>query len=397
MHYPGIFDPPWWGDVLVVLALTHVTIIAVTIYLHRHQTHHALDLHPAVSHFFRFWLWLTTGMVTREWVAVHRKHHAKVETPDDPHSPQVYGIARVLFLGVFLYAKAARNRETLEKYGHGTPDDWIEKNLYSRYPKSGVVIMALADALLFGTLPGLAMFTVQMIWIPFWAAGVINGAGHFWGYRNFPVENASTNIVPWGILIGGEELHNNHHAYASSARLSSRWFEIDAGWMYIRLLEMLGLASVRHVATLPRLDPDKTICDRKTLETLIQNRYYVLARYTQAVREVCMKEVNKLKDGAGFGGKAAVDPRTLWNFTRWLRFHTWDLQAHHPIDLQPVLNEDPLLQTVYSMRQDLSQLWARSTASADQLLEELREWCRRAEASGIDPLRNFSRDIVRLA
>jgi stearoyl-CoA desaturase (delta-9 desaturase) len=397
MHYPGIFDLPWWGDALVVLALTHVTIIAVTIYLHRHQTHHALDLYPAVSHFFRFWLWLTTGMVTREWVAVHRKHHAKVETPDDPHSPQVYGIARVLLLGVFLYVRAAHNRETLEKYGHGTPDDWIENNLYSRYPKSGVVIMALADVLLFGTLPGLAMFTVQMIWIPFWAAGVINGAGHFWGYRNFPVENASTNIVPWGILIGGEELHNNHHAYASSARLSSRWFEIDAGWMYIRLLEMLGLATVRHVATLPRLDPDKTICDRKTLETLIQNRYYVLARYTQAVREVCMKEVNKLKDGAGFRGKAAVDPRTLWNFTRWLRFHTWDMRAHHPIDLQPVLNEDPLLQTVYSMRHDLSQLWARSTASADQLLEELREWCRRAEASGIDPLRNFSRDIVRLA
>ena len=385
MHYPGIFDLPWWGDVLVVLALTHVTIIAVTNYLHRHQTHHALDLHPAVSHFFRFWLWLTTGMVTREWVAVHRKHHAKVETREDPHNPQVYGIGRVLFLGVFLYVKATRNRETLEKYGHGTPNDSMEKNLYSRYPKSGVVIMALVDILLFGTLPGLAMFAVQMIWIPFWAAGVINGAGHFWGYRNFPVESASTNIVPWGILIGGEELHNNHHAYASSARLSSRWFEIDAGWMYIRLMEMLGLATVRHVATIPRLDPDKTICDRKTLETLIQNRYYILARYTQAVREVCMKEVNKLRGGAEFGGKAAVDPRILWNFTRWLRFHTWDVKAHHPIDLQPALNQDPLLQTVYSMRADLSQLWSRSTASADQLLEELREWCRRAEASGIDP------------
>jgi stearoyl-CoA desaturase (Delta-9 desaturase) len=396
MHYAGMFDLPWWGDALVVLALTHVTIIAVTIYLHRHQTHHALDLHPAVSHFFRLWLWLTTGMVTREWVAVHRKHHAKVETPEDPHSPQVYGIARVLFLGVFLYVKATHDRGTLEKYGHGTPDDWIEKNLYSRYPKSGVAIMALADVLLFGTLPGLGIFAVQMMWIPFWAAGVINGAGHFWGYRNFPVENASTNIVPWGILIGGEELHNNHHAYASSARLSSRWFEFDAGWMYIRLLEMLGLATVRHVATIPRLDPEKTTCDRKTLETLIQNRYYILARYTRAVRQVCMKEVDKLRRGAESGGKA-VDPHALWNLTRWLRFHTWDVHAHHPIDLQPVLNKDPLLQTIYSMRHDLSQLWARSTLSADQLLEELREWCGRAEASGIDPLRRFSRDIVRLA
>jgi stearoyl-CoA desaturase (delta-9 desaturase) len=397
MCYPGIFDLPWWGDVLVAVALTHVTIIAVTIYLHRHQTHHALDLHPTVSHFFRFWLWLTTGMVTQEWVAVHRKHHAKVETPEDPHSPQVYGIGKVLFLGVFLYVKAARDHETVEKYGHGTPDDWVEKNLYARYSKWGVVVMAVADLMLFGALPGLAIFAVQMVWIPFWAAGVINGAGHFWGYRNFPVENASTNIVPWGVLIGGEELHNNHHAYARSARLSSRWFEIDVGWMYIRLLEMLGLACVRHIATVPRLDPDKTICDRKTLEALIQNRYYILARYTQAVRHVCMTQVNKLKRGTPSGDKAAVDSLALLNFRRWLRFDTWDRRAHHPLDLGPVLQKDPLLRTIYSMGHDLSQLWLRSTASADQLLEELREWCQRAEASGIDSLRTFSREIVRLA
>jgi stearoyl-CoA desaturase (delta-9 desaturase) len=211
VFYSGVFDLTWWGYAVVALALTHVTIIAVTIFLHRHQTHRALDLHPIVSHFFRFWLWLTTGMVTREWVAVHRKHHAKVETTEDPHSPQIYGIGRVLFLGVFLYVKAAHNRETVEKYGHGTVQDWIERNLYSRFPKSGVVVLALADILLFGALPGLAIFAVQMIWIPFWAAGVINGVGHYWGYRNFPVENASTNIAPWGILIGGEELHNNHH------------------------------------------------------------------------------------------------------------------------------------------------------------------------------------------
>jgi stearoyl-CoA desaturase (delta-9 desaturase) len=397
MCYPGIFDLPWWGDVLVAVALTHVTIIAVTIYLHRHQTHHALDLHPTVSHFFRFWLWLTTGMVTQEWVAVHRKHHAKVETPEDPHSPQVYGIGKVLFLGVFLYVKAARDHETVEKYGHGTPDDWVEKNLYARYSKWGVVVMAVADLMLFGALPGLAIFAVQMVWIPFWAAGVINGAGHFWGYRNFPVENASTNIVPWGVLIGGEELHNNHHAYARSARLSSRWFEIDVGWMYIRLLEMLGLACVRHIATVPRLDPDKTICDRKTLEALIQNRYYILARYTQAVRHVCMTQVNKLKRGTPSGDKAAVDSLALLNFRRWLRFDTWDRRAHHSLDLGPVLQKDPLLRTIYSMGHDLSQLWLRSTASADQLLEELREWCQRAEASGIDSLRTFSREIVRLA
>ena len=397
MLYSGFFDLSWWGYALIALALTHVTIVAVTIYLHRHQTHRALDLHPAIGHLFRFWLWLSTGMVTREWVAVHRKHHAKVETPEDPHSPQVYGIDRVLFLGVFLYVKAAHNRETLEKYGHGTPYDWLETNLYSRFPKSGVVVMALTDILLFGALPGLLIFAVQMIWIPFWAAGVTNGLGHYWGYRNFPVENASTNIVPWGILVGGEELHNNHHAYPTSARLSSRWFEFDVGWMYIRLMEVLHLAHVRHVAAMPRIDPDKTVCDTKTVEALIRNRYYVLARYTQAMRRVCMKEVAKLKGSAGAENKEHPDARSLWNFRRWLRFYNWDLKARTPIDLQSVLNKDPLLQTVYSMRDDLSKLWARSTAPTDQLVEQLREWCRRADASGIDPLRQFSRDIARLA
>ncbi len=397
MFYSGVLNLSAGVYAVIALALTHVTIVAVTIFLHRHQTHHALGLHPVTSHFFRFWLWLTTGMVTREWVAVHRKHHAKVETPEDPHSPQIYGIVRVLFLGVLLYVKAAHDRETLEKYGHGTPEDWIERNLFSRFPKSGPVVMALADTLLFGALPGLVIFAVQMVWIPFWAAGVINGLGHYWGYRNFPVENASTNIVPWGILIGGEELHNNHHAYATSAKLSSRWYEFDIGWMYIRILEMLGLAHVRHVATMPRIDPYKTVCDRKTLESLIHNRYYVLARYTQAVRDVCMKEANKLEGMAGSERKADIDPRTLGNLARWLRFYTWDVKARHPIDLEPVLKKAPLLQTVYSMRHDLTELWARSTASTDQLVEQLRDWCQRAESSGIAPLRQFSRELVRLS
>jgi stearoyl-CoA desaturase (delta-9 desaturase) len=255
--------------------------------------------------------------------------------------------------------------------------------------------MGLLNLLLFGPAIGLMIFAVQMIWIPFWAAGVINGAGHYWGYRNFPVENASTNIVPWGILIGGEELHNNHHAYARSAKLSSRWFEFDIGWMYIRLMEMLGLASVRHVATMPRIDPEKTTCDARTVEALIENRYYILARYTRAVRQICMEQMKKLKRGAEDKGKARLDAHSLWNFRRWLRFYTWDLKAHHPIDLEPVLKNDPLLQTVYSMRRDLSKLWTRSTASSEQLVEQLREWCRRADASGIDPLRRFSRDVVR--
>jgi stearoyl-CoA desaturase (Delta-9 desaturase) len=393
----GVFDLVWWAYAAIALALTHVTIVAVTIYLHRYQTHHAIDLHPAVSHFFRFWLWLTTGMVTKEWVAVHRKHHAKVETPDDPHSPQVYGLARVLFLGVLLYMKEARNRDTVDKYGHGTPQDWIERHLYSKFPKSGVVVMAIIDVLLFGALPGLAIFLVQMLWIPFWAAGVINGLGHYWGYRNFPVENASTNISPWGILIGGEELHNNHHGYATSAKFSSRWFEFDVGWMYIRAMEILGLSRVRHVATLPRFDADKSVCDTKTLEALIHNRYYLLARYTRALREVCLQEASKLQGAHRPGKEAAFNPHMLGNLKLWLRFHTWDVKARHPIDLEPVLKQDPLLQTVYSMRRDLSTLWTRSTMPSDQLVEQLREWIRRAEASGIVPLQVFARELVRLA
>jgi len=232
----GVFDLPWWGYALVALALTHVTIVAVTVFLHRHQAHHALDLHPLVSHFFRLWLWMTTGMVTKEWAAVHRKHHAKCDTPEDPHSPQVFGINRVLWLGVFLYVTEARNHETLERYGHGTPDDWLERHVYSRFQVVGIVMTGAVDIVLFGAVPGALILLTQIVWIPFWAAGVINGIGHYWGYRNWPTPDWSTNIVPLGVLIGGEELHNNHHAYPTSAKLSRNWYELDIGWAYIRML-----------------------------------------------------------------------------------------------------------------------------------------------------------------
>ena len=237
---------PWWGLVILGLVLTHVTIIAVTLYLHRSQTHRALTLHPAVSHFFRFWLWFTTAMVTREWVAVHRKHHATVETPDDPHSPQIHGIGHLLSRGVMLYVREAKEPRTLATYGGGTPDDWLENNVYARHPIVGISILATVHCVLFGLVPGLLIFLVQIAWIPFWAAGVVNGMGHYWGYRNFALDNASHNIVPWGILIGGEELHNNHHASPSSAKMSHRWYEFDIGWLYIQLLRSVGLARVRE-------------------------------------------------------------------------------------------------------------------------------------------------------
>jgi stearoyl-CoA desaturase (delta-9 desaturase) len=390
MIFSGILDLPWWAFLLIALVLTHVTIAAVTIFLHRHQTHRALDLHPVASHFFRFWLWLTTGMVTKEWVAVHRKHHAKVETSEDPHSPQIHGIGRVLSAGVFLYVSEAHDRGTLEKFGHGTPDDWIETHLYARWSLLGPVLMALVDVVAFGIVAGSLIFAVQMIWIPFWAAGVINGIGHYWGYRNYPVEDASTNIVPWGILIGGEEFHNNHHAYPSSAKLSSAWYEFDIGWMYIRLLEMLGLAAVRRIAPVPRFSPGKTECDADTVKAIITHRHYVLAQYTRSVKDACRQEIRRLKQTVATASGERIDARSARALLRWLRLHTWDRKARRPITLDPAVRQAKLLHTVYTMRQELSELWSRSSASTEQLLKQLRDWRRRAESSGIAAIREFA-------
>jgi stearoyl-CoA desaturase (Delta-9 desaturase) len=387
---------PWWGYAVVALALTHITIAAVTIFLHRHQTHRGLDLHPVAGHLFRFWLWLTTGMVTKEWVAVHRKHHARCETPEDPHSPQVRGISRVLWGGVFLYVRESEDRDTLAKYGSGTPNDWIETHLYTPHPFYGVVLMAVIDLVLFGIVPGGLIFAVQMAWIPFWAAGVINGIGHYWGYRNYPVESASTNIVPWGILIGGEEFHNNHHAYPSSAKLSSKWYEFDIGWMYIRILQVLGLAQVRKTAPRPQFAPGKTLCDVDTVRAVITHRYYVLAQYTRSVTKVCRQEISRLSQAGAKPGEAILDNHLERNLLRWLRLYTWDGEAHRPIRLDAMIKKDSLLQIVYSMRQELSELWTRSSASTEQLLTQLRGWCARAESSGIPSLQEFSRRLPHL-
>ena len=389
----GIVDLPWWGYLAIALALTHITIAAVTIFLHRHQTHRALDLHPAISHFFRFWLWLTTGMVTKEWVAIHRKHHARVETAEDPHSPQIHGIGRVLGAGVLLYTRESRNRETIEKFGRGTPDDWIERHVYSGCPTCGLVLMGFIDVVAFGLGPGSLIFGIQMIWIPFWAAGVINGIGHYWGYRNFPVEDASTNIVPWGILIGGEEFHNNHHAHPTSAKLSSAWYEFDIGWMYIRILETLGLARVRRIAPVPRFSPGKTACDADTVKAIVTHRYYVLAQYTRSVGDACRQEIRRLKPHAATAGGDGLDALSARSLLRWLRLHTWDWRARRPMPLDSLMRKHELLHTVYSMRRDLAELWSRSTASTDQLVKQLSDWRERAESSGIAALREFARRL----
>jgi len=382
--FTGVLDLPWWGYVAFTLITTHITIAAVTIYLHRHSAHRALDLHPLVSHFFRFWLWLTTGMVTKTWTAIHRKHHAKCETAEDPHSPQVFGIRKVLFEGAELYRFEGANSATLERYGHGTPDDWVERNVYSRYNVLGIVALFVLDFILFGFI-GLTVWAVQMMWIPLLAAGVINGIGHFWGYRNFQPSDASRNIVPWGILIGGEELHNNHHAYASSARLSNRWYEFDIGWLYIRVLSALRLADIKKVAPRLKLDRAKTHCDVATLQAVVTHRYEVLAKYAKSLRTTCAHEMHALRASA-----VGVDRTAL---KRWLHLDAEALPQQEREQRERVLKASSRLATVYTMRDELAALWKRSTASKEQLVHQLEDWCRRAEASGIDALQNFSRHL----
>src|SRR5205823_4526060 len=368
------------------LALTHVTIAAVTIFLHRCQAHRALELHPLISHFFRFWLWLTTGMVTKEWAAIHRKHHAKCETADDPHSPQVYGINRVLWGGVFLYVKESFNPETLERYGQGTPDDWIERTLYSNHSYVGVFLLLGLDAFAFGIVPGLLIWLVQIAWIPFWAAGVINGVGHFFGYRSYDVADASTNIVPWGILIGGEELHNNHHAYASSAKLSSKWYEFDIGWFYICILAALGLASVKKVAPKPRFAAPKAAADLDTLHAVIANRYDVLSRYAKSLKRTYAEEVQRLKRWS------PRDAEMLRSLKRGL-LRGQAFAGAERARLTEALKSSGALATAVAMGHELAALWERSSASKEQLLGQLQDWCARAEASGVATLVDFSQRL----
>jgi len=381
VSFEGFFVLSTWVYVVIALVLTHITIASVTIFLHRHQAHNALDLKPVVSHFFRFWLWLTTGIVTREWVAIHRKHHATCETADDPHSPRQKGIATVLFGGLLLYRREARNQETLAKFGQGTPDDWLERHLYTAHPSLGIALMGLIDVLLFG-LPGLVIFGVQMIWIPFWAAGVINGLGHYLGYRNFETPDASTNILPWGILIGGEELHNNHHAYMASARLSNKWWEIDIGWAYIRLLAMCKLAKVKRLAPRAISKIGKRLVDRETAQAVVSQRFYILKRYGQMVVRPALREAKRNTDRMG---------RRLIRRAR--RLMTREGIPSDPRTLQTidrVLLQDETLATIYRFRQQLKEVWTRGSKEGSGRVERLRAWCAACEQSGIEALEDFA-------
>ena len=382
----GLIATRWWQVVLIALVLTHVTIASVTIFLHRAQAHRALDLHAIPSHFFRFWLWLTTGMVTKEWVAIHRKHHAKCETEEDPHSPVAKGIKTVLLTGSELYRAEAKNPETLSKYGHNTPDDWIERNLYTRYSWQGVGVMLVVDLMLFGAI-GATIWAVQMLWIPITAAGIINGLGHWWGYRNFEAPDASTNVSPWGILIGGEELHNNHHTYPTSAKMSVKRYEFDIGWVYIRALEQLGLAKVRKTAPLLKLGEIRPVADDKTLEAIIANRYEVMAKYAGSLRRACGVEIDRLR-AEGAASRAKLADMQLAN--RWLHRDVDRIPHEVKPHLALALEHSPLLTKLLAMREELRQLWTRTNVSAEQLVSDIQTWCKKAEESGIAALQDFA-------
>jgi len=378
----GLLAASWWQIVLYTLVTTHITIASVTIYLHRHQAHRAMDLHALPAHFFRFWLWLGTGQVTKEWVSIHRKHHAKCETIEDPHSPQAHGIKKVFWQGAELYRAESKNKETMSKYGHGTPNDWVERNLYTRFSWQGVGLMLIINLALFGA-AGLAVWAVQMAWIPVTAAGIVNGIGHYWGYRNFEAPDASTNISPWGIMIGGEELHNNHHTYPTSAKFSVKPYEFDIGWGYIRALEKLGLAKVKKVPPKLRLGAIQPVADEKTLEALIAHRYEVMAGFARALRDAGKAEVAALKS-------RNADSSVLRAANRWLHRDDDKVPASAKSQLAQARAEHPVLDKMVTMREELRQMWLTTSATREQLTADLQGWCHRAEQSGIAALNEFS-------
>ena len=382
----GLLGATWWQVLLFTLVVTHITIAGVTIFLHRAQAHRALELHAIPSHFFRLWLWLTTGMVTKEFVAIHRKHHAKCETEEDPHSPQTRGIKALLLTGVELYRAESKNAETMIKYGKGTPDDWIERNLYTRYSWQGVGVMLLLNLTMFGAI-GVTVWAVQMMWIPVMATGIINGIGHWWGYRNFEAPDASRNITPWGLIIGGEELHNNHHTYPTSARFSVKPYEFDIGWVYIRGMEMVGLAKVRTTPPSLKLGVVKPVADDKTLEAVIANRYEVMAKYARNLRHASREEAVRLK---AEGSASAVRLANMELAKRWL--HRDEDKIPHALKAQiaSAVEHSPALAKLVAMREELRSLWTRTNVSAEQLVADLQAWCRKAEESGIAVLQEFA-------
>lgn len=382
----GYLNLSFWGYVVATLILTQITIAAVTLYLHRNQTHRALTFHPIVSHFFRFWLWLTTGMVTADWVAIHRKHHASADVEGDPHSPVVFGIKKVFWEGAELYKVARKDKEMVAKYSHGTPNDWLERKVYSAHSAKGIFLMMFIDLFLFGV-PGITIWALQMMWIPFHAAGVVNGIGHYWGYRNFECPDAARNISPWGFWIGGEELHNNHHTFASSAKFSIKWWEFDIGWMYIRILSFLGLAKVKKLPPKLAMDAGKLQVDLDTVRAVVANRFQVMSNYYKSViRPILKQEKHNHIDNK-------EEKKLLARAGRLLRRENCLLNTRAKISLSNLLEAREQLRIVYAYKQSLQNIWLKTASTQKELIDALQQWCRQAEESGLEVLRQFAQQL----
>jgi len=379
----GLLDLSWWQMLLVGLVWAHVTLMAITLWFHRDQAHRSIDLHPLLAHFFRFWLWMSTGAPTREWVAVHRKHHALCEVDGDPHSPQVFGLKRVLLEGAELYKLEAARKETLEKYGKGTPDDWLERNVYGHFTYSGIGLLVVLDIVLFGA-PGIILLASQLMTMPVLAAGVINGLCHARGYRNFETNDASTNLWPIGLFVGGEELHNNHHAFPTSARFSLRAGELDMGWLHIKLLSLLGLAKVRRVAERPALKASESpTIELDSLRAIFVNRMYVLRHYLQEVTLPALEREAASDDSSGRSNSV------LRSAARLLRWQPHLLDAESRDSLGELIERHPGLKAVLEYRNELKSFWEGAPISNEKLLADFRAWCARAEASGIQGMQDF--------
>ena len=378
----GLSKLSWRGDLIALLIMTQITIAAVTLYLHRCQTHRALILHPIISHFFRFWLWLTTGMVTSEWVSIHRKHHAFSDVKGDPHSPKVFGLKKVFFQGAELYREARKDPEMIKRYGHGTPNVWLEHNVYSKYSSKGIILMLLINLLIFG-MPGLSMWAMQMIWVPLWAAGVINGIGHAWGYRNYECHDAATNLIPIAFWIGGEELHNNHHTFASSAKFSLKWWEFDLGWFYIRCLQLLGLAKVKKLPPQLIRHKQQQSIDLETVRAVVGHRFQVLAHYYNEVVKPILKEMGQ----QGHDKKLLASAKDLFKRQETL------LSAKSKQRLEDLSSRFDSIKELYQYRQSLQNIWLKTASNQKELVESLQNWCKQAEESGIEALKNFAATI----
>jgi len=378
----GLLQAGWVSLALYLLVATQLTIFSVTLYLHRSMAHRGVDFHPLVAHVFRFWTWLTTSMITKEWVAIHRKHHAKCETEEDPHSPVQKGIGNVFWRGVELYREARGQREDIEKYGKGCPDDWIERHLYTPHATMGPTLLLFVSFALFG-FAGVAIWAIQMLWIPFWAAGVVNGLGHWWGYRNFVTDDTATNLTPWGVWIGGEELHNNHHAFPSSAKFALRKWEFDIGWAVIKSCEKLGLARVLRVAPSLSVRPNIAAPDGDTLKALLAIRFQAMTDYQREVLKPALRE-----EARAAGAKLrSLLPRPLRKALaddgRWLKPDARQ-------QLSSWVAQRPRIRALVEHRARLAAVLEARSQNAADTLHHLQAWCHEAEASGIRALQEFS-------